>query len=60
LYKYDQALNDAEVCIILKPDWWKGYYRKGLAELKLEKLDDASKTINEGIKLEDNATLKGV
>jgi hypothetical protein len=44
----------------LKPDWWKGYYRKGLAELKLEKLDEASKTINEGIKFEDNLTLRGV
>ena len=35
---YDEAVNDAEVCVILKEDWWKGYYRKGLAQLKLNLL----------------------
>ena len=28
---YDSALQDAEKCIELKPDWSKGYQRKGHA-----------------------------
>lgn len=57
---YDEAVNDAEVCVILKEDWWKGYYRKGLAQLKLNLLDEATASIKEGIKYEDNITLRGV
>jgi stress-induced-phosphoprotein 1 len=28
---FDQAASDAEECINVKPDWAKGYMRKGLA-----------------------------
>jgi stress-induced-phosphoprotein 1 len=31
LKKYNEALVDAEKCIEVKPDWSKGYQRKGLA-----------------------------
>ncbi len=31
LKKAAKALEDAEKCISLRPDWDKGHYRKGLA-----------------------------
>jgi hypothetical protein len=31
LGKYEEALEDANVTIAVKPDWGKGYFRKGLA-----------------------------
>jgi stress-induced-phosphoprotein 1 len=43
LNKYEEALNDADVCTVLKADWWKGYYRKGLAQLKLNSFEEAEK-----------------
>ncbi|KAE9033958.1 hypothetical protein PR001_g9935 [Phytophthora rubi] len=53
-----KALKDAEKCIELKPDWWKGYSRKGAAEHALLRFDAARATYNEGLKLEpDNASL---
>lgn len=43
----------------LKPDWPKGYTRKGLAEYFLKKYDDAAETYKAGLKLApDDATLK--
>ena len=29
--KYEKALEDANLCTEVKPDWGKGYFRKGLA-----------------------------
>ncbi|KAG6970173.1 hypothetical protein JG688_00004987 [Phytophthora aleatoria] len=53
-----KALKDAERCIELKPDWWKGYSRKGAAEHALQRFDAARATYNEGLKLDlDNASL---
>ncbi|KAG3117251.1 hypothetical protein PI124_g1944 [Phytophthora idaei] len=53
-----KALKDAEKCIELKPDWWKGYSRKGAAEHALQRFDAARATYNEGLKLDpDNASL---
>ncbi|KAG1699450.1 hypothetical protein DVH05_012865 [Phytophthora capsici] len=53
-----KALKDAEKCIELKPDWWKGYSRKGAAEHALQRFDAARKTYNEGLKLDpDNQSL---
>jgi len=34
-------LEDAEKCIELKPDWTKGYQRKGMALQASGKLDEA-------------------
>ena len=43
----------------MKPDWPKGYSRKGAALHKLGKLDDAITAFNEGLALDgDNAGLK--
>lgn len=53
-----KALKDAERCIELKPEWWKGYSRKGAAEHALLRFDAARATYNQGLKLDpDNTSL---
>ncbi len=43
----------------IKPDWARGYQRKGTALFYLNKLDDAIETYKEGLKHDpDNAALK--
>merc|ERR1712130_273148 len=57
--KYDEALSDGRKCVELKPDWAKGYGRVGYALFKLEKLDEAKKAYEDGLKLDaNNSTLK--
>ncbi|CAK9074980.1 unnamed protein product [Durusdinium trenchii] len=59
LEDYDKALEDGRECVRLKPDWPKGYTRKGLAEFFLQKYDDAAETYKAGLKLApEDATLK--
>eukprot|EP00930_Biecheleria_cincta_P096127 TRINITY_DN87_c0_g1_i2.p1 TRINITY_DN87_c0_g1~~TRINITY_DN87_c0_g1_i2.p1 ORF type:complete len:605 (-),score=194.58 TRINITY_DN87_c0_g1_i2:517-2268(-) len=59
LEQYDKALEDGTECVKLKPDWAKGYTRKGLAEFFLKKYDDAADTYKAGLKLApEDATLK--
>ncbi|GFR49295.1 hypothetical protein Agub_g11317 [Astrephomene gubernaculifera] len=41
LNKVTKALEDAEACISLKPDWEKGYFRKGAVLEALDKLQEA-------------------
>merc|ERR1719350_1460826 len=51
--------TDGTECVKLKPDWAKGYTRKGLAEFFLAKYDDAVDTYKAGLKLApEDATLK--
>jgi tetratricopeptide (TPR) repeat protein len=38
---FDSAYTDAEACIKLRPDWGKGYYRKGQALENMGKLFEA-------------------
>ncbi|CAH0516793.1 unnamed protein product [Peronospora belbahrii] len=53
-----KALKDAEQCLKLRPDWWKGYSRKGAAEYALQRFDAARRTYNEGLRLNpDNSSL---
>jgi len=57
--QYENALKDGTECVKLKPDWPKGYTRKGLAEYFLEKYDDAVDTYKAGLKLApEDAVLK--
>ncbi|CAA2999972.1 serine threonine- phosphatase 5 [Olea europaea subsp. europaea] len=41
LVKLNKALTDAETTVNLKPDWEKGYFRKGCVLEAMERYDDA-------------------
>eukprot|EP00391_Amoebophrya_sp_Ameob2_P010665 CAMPEP_0178995436 /NCGR_PEP_ID=MMETSP0795-20121207/7827_1 /TAXON_ID=88552 /ORGANISM="Amoebophrya sp., Strain Ameob2" /LENGTH=572 /DNA_ID=CAMNT_0020687745 /DNA_START=101 /DNA_END=1820 /DNA_ORIENTATION=+ len=62
LNEYDKALADGKKCVELKPDWAKGYTRKGLAEYFLGKYADAESTYEAGLKLapEDKGLQEGL
>mmetsp|Transcript_145043 Transcript_145043/g.251844 ORF Transcript_145043/g.251844 Transcript_145043/m.251844 type:complete len:615 (-) Transcript_145043:66-1910(-) len=62
LEDYEKALSDGEKCVELKPDWHKGYARRGLAEFFLERYDTAAETYQAGLKLapEDQALKEGL
>mmetsp|Transcript_18879 Transcript_18879/g.39281 ORF Transcript_18879/g.39281 Transcript_18879/m.39281 type:complete len:572 (+) Transcript_18879:36-1751(+) len=44
-----KALEDGEACVGLKPDWPKGYARKGAALWKLKRMNDAVKAYEDGL-----------
>mmetsp|Transcript_4902 Transcript_4902/g.12540 ORF Transcript_4902/g.12540 Transcript_4902/m.12540 type:complete len:580 (-) Transcript_4902:368-2107(-) len=55
----ETALKDADKCIELKPDWSKGYGRKGAALHKMHKYDAAIAAYEEGLKVDpESAALK--
>uniref|UniRef100_A0A3B0MWC7 Hsp70-Hsp90 organising protein n=1 Tax=Theileria annulata TaxID=5874 RepID=A0A3B0MWC7_THEAN len=54
MYMYNEALADANKCIELKPDWPKGYSRKGLCEYKLGSPEKAKETYNLGLTYDPN------
>eukprot|EP00375_Theileria_parva_P000945 XP_763615.1 hypothetical protein [Theileria parva strain Muguga] len=54
MYMYNEALADANKCIDLKPDWPKGYSRKGLCEYKLGNPEKAKETYNMGLAYDPN------
>mmetsp|Transcript_24767 Transcript_24767/g.42698 ORF Transcript_24767/g.42698 Transcript_24767/m.42698 type:complete len:571 (+) Transcript_24767:91-1803(+) len=54
LEQYDKALEDAEKTVSLKPDWGKGYSRKGLALHRLGKFEEAIKCYEDGLKHDPN------
>ncbi|CAF3971402.1 unnamed protein product, partial [Rotaria sp. Silwood2] len=57
-YKYKAALKDAEQCLKLKPDFVKGYSRKGAALLLLKRYEEAINTYEEGLTIDStNETL---
>lgn len=59
LEKYEDALKDGVECVKLKPDWAKGYTRKGHAEFFLKKFDASIDTYKAGLKLApEDASLK--
>lgn len=47
-------MNDANKCIEIKPDWAKGYGRKGLAEFKLGDTEKALEAYKKGLELDPN------
>merc|ERR1712070_748880 len=55
--KYEEALADASECIRLKPDFAKGYSRKGLAQYHLDQLKGAKQSYEEGLKLDPQNTV---
>mmetsp|Transcript_3718 Transcript_3718/g.5072 ORF Transcript_3718/g.5072 Transcript_3718/m.5072 type:complete len:603 (+) Transcript_3718:247-2055(+) len=50
LSNFEEALEDAETCIKLKPEWHRGYYRKGVALEKLLQYQEARVALKEGEK----------
>eukprot|EP00891_Asterochloris_glomerata_P001859 jgi/Astpho2/1859/Aster-00384 len=52
---WDQGLKDADKCIELKPDFPKGYSRKGHLQFFMKDHDKALETYQEGLKHEPNS-----
>lgn len=52
LKQNDKALIDAEKCITLKPDWGKGYHRKGAALHAMERFEDSMEAYVAGLKID--------
>jgi len=57
LKDYTHALEDAQRCVALKPDWSKGYGRLGSALLGLKKLPEAEKAYQQGLEIDPNNEL---
>ena len=57
LKEYSKALEDAEKTINLKPDWAKGYSRKGAALHGLGDYEEAVSTYEKGLEIEPNNDL---
>jgi len=51
---YQKSLEDAETTVQIKPDWAKGYSRKGSALAYLGRYDESIKAYEEGLKLDPN------
>ncbi len=59
LKDWSHALNDAQKCVEIKPDWAKGYGRLGAAFHGMNRFDEAEKAYEDGLKLDpNNAALK--
>lgn len=52
LGKEIKAIKDAEQAIELKPDWAKGYFRKGAALFALRKWDEAIDVLKRALEIE--------
>jgi hypothetical protein len=50
-----KAVEDAEKCISIKPDWGKGYGRKGAALHGMGDLEGAHKVYTDGLAVEPGA-----
>src|SRR6185312_14980361 len=52
LNEFQKALYDANACIRIKPNWPKGYNRKGSCLIRLNRLDEAYAAFEKTIELE--------
>lgn len=57
LNKFDEALDDANECIKLNPNFIKGYSRKGAAQEGMGFLDQALETYDAGLKIDPTSDL---
>lgn len=53
LHSYSKALEDANLCIKVRPTWLKGYYRKGMALQSLGSFEQARKAYEEVLRIEE-------
>lgn len=51
-----KALRDANTCIKLRPEWLKGYYRKGAALMSFKEYKEACDAFEAGLKLDPGNT----
>jgi stress-induced-phosphoprotein 1 len=54
IQNFSKALEDANSCVGLKPDWGKGYLRKGMAEFKLDMLEESIASYKKGLEFDPN------
>lgn len=52
----DKALRDANTCVKLRPEWLKGYYRKGAALMSFKEYKEACDAFEAGLKLDPGNT----
>ncbi|QLQ78388.1 hypothetical protein HG537_0A06350 [Torulaspora globosa] len=52
LKRFKEALEDAEECVKISPDWAKGYNRVGAAQFGLGNLEDAEKAYKRALELD--------
>eukprot|EP00727_Mastigamoeba_balamuthi_P000026 m51a1_g1002 hypothetical protein (259) ;mRNA; r:579610-581248 len=52
LKRWANALEDAEMCTKLNRSWGKGYYRKAVALLELNRTEDALRTLRDGLNVD--------
>lgn len=57
LGNFEVALEDAQSCVNIKPDWPKGYGRKGAALHGLKRYNDAREAYEAGLKLDPSSAL---
>lgn len=55
LKQFDKALEDANKCVEINPNFVKGYSRKGVALFGLNRLNEAKQVYEAGLKLDPNA-----
>jgi stress-induced-phosphoprotein 1 len=62
LKQFDKALEDANKCVELKPEFVKGYSRQGVAFFGLQKLGEAKQAYEAGLKVDskNSALLEGL
>ncbi|CAJ1012480.1 stress-inducible protein STI1-like protein [Leishmania guyanensis] len=51
LNNFEMAIADAEQCIRVRPDWLKGYFRKGVAMESMGNCDEAQKAFQKALQL---------
>lgn len=52
LKKWEEALEEAKLCLAKDPKSVKGFYRKAQAHIELNQLSEADETIIEGLKVD--------
>lgn len=52
LKRWDEALDEAKLCLLKDPKSVKGFYRKAQAYIELNQLSEADDTIMEGLQID--------